>query len=56
MTVSSKNSLSDYRLKNRLKLETSLQDFEKRQLLPKVNKTVDSILPTHYNRDMGRGF
>ena len=56
MTVSCKNSLSDYRLMNRLNIETTLQDFEKRQLLPKVNNTVDSILPTHYNRDMGRGF
>ena len=49
MTVSSKISLSDYRLKNRLRLETTLQDFEKRQLLPKVNKTVDSLINPHYN-------
>ena len=49
MTVSCKNSLSDYRLKNRLRLETTLQDFEKRQLLPKVNNTVDSLVRCDYN-------
>ena len=49
MTVSSKFSLSDFRYKNRLLVETSLQDFEKRQLLPKVNKTVDSFIRCDYN-------
>ena len=49
MTVSSKFSLSEYRLKNRLNIETTLQDFEKRQLLPKVNKTVDSFIRCDYN-------
>ena len=56
MTVSSNFSLSDYRLMNRLNIETTLQDFEKRQLLPKVNKTVDSLINPHYNRDMGGRF
>ena len=56
MTVSCKFSSYEIRYKNRLLLETSLQDFEKRQLLPKVNKTVDSLQPRIYNRDMGRGF
>ena len=57
MTVSCKNSLSDYRLKNRLRLETTLQDFEKRQLLPKVNNTVDSLVRCDYNWDIrGKAF
>ena len=38
MTVSGKISLSDYRHKNRLIIETTLQDFEKRQLLAKLHK------------------
>jgi len=56
MTVSCKFSLSDYRLKNRLAVETTLQDFEKRQLLPKVNNTVDSLINPHYNKGMGGRF
>ena len=49
MTVSSNFSLLDIRSKNRLLVETRLQDFEKRQLLPKVNNTVDSLIRCDYN-------
>ena len=56
MTVSCKISFSTVRYKDRLNLETTLQDFEKSKLLPNVNNPVDRLISADYNRDIGRGF
>ncbi len=44
MTVSCKFSFMQSSLHNRLLIETTLQDFDKKQLSTKVNKKVDSTV------------
>ena len=56
MTVSCNFSFMQSSLHNRLMVETTLQDFEKKQLSTNTNKRVDSMTNTHYNKGMGRRF